>query len=99
VNWSLSTIHNVCQFGCIFPPDACRRGVPCGNVCPFAVGHNTSGDWAAPDAEDRVTRVFTNPLPMQEVEKLGADINNSGVELGMAALAWPRRTSRSSTRC
>jgi hypothetical protein len=57
------------------------------DVCSYAVGHNTSGDWTAPDAEGRVTSVFTNPLPVQEVEKLGADIDEPGVERGMAALA------------
>ncbi len=55
-------------------------------VCSFAVGHNTSGDWAAP-VEGRVTSVFTNPLPAQEVDKLGADIPLAGVERGMEALA------------
>jgi len=57
------------------------------DVYSYAVGHNTSGDWAAPDAERRVTTVFTNPLPQQEVEKLGADIGDAGVERGMKALA------------
>ena len=57
------------------------------DVCSYAVGHNTSGDWAAPDAERRVTSVFTNPLPTQDVEKLGADIDVPGVERGMEALA------------
>jgi hypothetical protein len=57
------------------------------DVCSFAVGHNTSGDWAAPDAEDRVTTVFTNPLPTQEVEKLGADLDVAGVMRGMEDLA------------
>jgi hypothetical protein len=57
------------------------------DVCSYAVGHNTSGDWAPPDAEGRVTTVVTNPLPVQEVEKLGADIDVAGVERGMAALA------------
>jgi hypothetical protein len=57
------------------------------DVCSYAVGHNTSGDWAAPDAEGRVTTVFTNPLPCQEVEKLGADIDIPGVERDMKALA------------
>ena len=56
------------------------------DVCSFAVGHNTSGDWAAP-AEGRVASVFTNPLPAQQVEKLGADIPLAGVERGMEALA------------
>jgi hypothetical protein len=57
------------------------------DVCSYAVGHNTSGDWAPPDAEGRVTSVFTNPLPAQDVEKLGADIDVPGVERGMEALA------------
>ena len=57
------------------------------DVCSFAVGHNTSGDWVAPGTGDRVTSVFTNPLPAQEVEKLGADIPLAGVERGMEALA------------
>ena len=56
-------------------------------VSSYAVGHNTSGDWAPPDAEGRVTRVFTNPIPIQEVEKLGADLDVAGVERGMGALA------------
>ena len=34
-----------------------------------------------------MTSVFTNPLPAQEVEKLGADIDVAGVERGMEALA------------
>jgi hypothetical protein len=57
------------------------------DVFSYAVGHNTSGDWTAPDAEGQVTRVFTNPLPAQDVEKLGADIPLAGVECGMEPLA------------
>jgi hypothetical protein len=57
------------------------------DVCSFAVGHNTSGDWADADTDGRVTTVFTNPLPCQEVDKLGADIEVPGVERGMEALA------------
>ncbi|CCE08072.1 conserved hypothetical protein [Bradyrhizobium sp. STM 3843] len=57
------------------------------DVCSYAVGHNTSGDWSAPDGDGRVTTVFTNPLPVQEVERLGADIDLAGVERSMAALA------------
>jgi hypothetical protein len=34
-----------------------------------------------------VTTVFTNPLPAQDVETLGADIDVPGVERGMGALA------------
>lgn len=57
------------------------------DVCSYAAGHNASGDWAEPGAEGRVMTVFTNPLPAQEVEKLGADIDLPGVERAMAALA------------
>ena len=34
-----------------------------------------------------MTSVFTDPLPAQDVEKLGADIDVPGVERGMDALA------------
>jgi hypothetical protein len=57
------------------------------DVCSYAVGHNTSGDWVAADEDGKVTAVFTNPLPQQEVEKLGADIEEPGVVRGMEALA------------
>lgn len=56
------------------------------DVFSYAVGHNTSADWGTPDKEGRVTTVFTNPIPCQEVEKLGADIDVQGVERGMEAL-------------
>ena len=62
------------------------------DVFSYAVGHNTSGDWAAPDAAGRVTSVFTNPLPAQDVEKLEADIPLAGVERGMEALADAARS-------
>jgi hypothetical protein len=55
-------------------------------VCSCAVGHNTSGDRTI-DAERRVTTVFANPLPAQDVEKLGADVDEPGVERDMAKLA------------
>lgn len=57
------------------------------DVCSYAVGHNTSGDWLSADPKGRVTTVFTNPVPCQEVEKLGADIDVPGVERIMEALA------------
>ncbi|WP_156941496.1 DISARM system helicase DrmA [Mesorhizobium sp. WSM2561] len=57
------------------------------DVCSYAVGHNTSGDWAKADPEGQVTTVFTNPVPCQEVEKLGADMDAPGVERVMEALA------------
>lgn len=55
------------------------------DVYSFAVGHNTSADWCAPN-DGRVTVVFTNPIPVQEVEKLGADISVPGVERSMEEL-------------
>lgn len=57
------------------------------DVCSYAVGHNTSGDWADPNTGGRVTCVFTNPIPTQEVEKLGADIDIPNVERSMEKLA------------
>jgi len=64
------------------------------DVRSYAVGHNTSGDWGERDEEGRVTCVFTNPLPAQTVEKLGADIDVSGVERGMEALEEAAKAAR-----
>jgi hypothetical protein len=63
------------------------------DVCSYAVGHNSSGDWAEPDGEGRVTTVFTNPLPCQEVEKLDPDIDQTGVWRDMNALAKASETA------
>ncbi len=57
------------------------------DVASYATGHNSSGDWGAPNGDGRVTTVFTNPTPCQDVEKLGADIDLAGVELKMEVLA------------
>lgn len=56
------------------------------DVASYATGHNSSADWAAADGERRVNTVFTNPMPCQDVEKLGADIELPGVTRGMNAL-------------
>lgn len=56
------------------------------DVCSYAVGHNTSGDWHAADEDGHVKCVFTNPIPCQSVEKLTADLDKGGVERGMEAL-------------
>ena len=56
------------------------------DVASYAIGHNSSGDWATADREGGVTTVFTNPMPSQDVEKLGADIELPGVLRGMEAL-------------
>ena len=63
------------------------------DVCSYAVGHNTSGDWAEAEDEGRVTKVFTNPVPCQQVERLSADVDVVGVERGMAALAVASATA------
>ncbi|MBZ9916581.1 MULTISPECIES: DISARM system helicase DrmA [unclassified Mesorhizobium] len=55
------------------------------DVVSYAIGHNSSGDWSA-QGDHRVTNVFTNPIPSQDVEKLGADIDLPGVTRGMEAL-------------
>ncbi len=57
------------------------------DVASYATGHNSSGDWNAPNEGGLVTTVFTNPIPCQDVEKLGADIDLPGVERKMEALA------------
>lgn len=57
------------------------------DVASYATGHNSSGDWEVPDGEQLVTTVFTNPIPCQDIEKLGADIDLTGVERKMEALA------------
>ncbi len=57
------------------------------DVASYATGHNSSGDWEAQNDDQRVTTVFTNPIPCQDVEKLGADIDLTGVERKMEALA------------
>jgi hypothetical protein len=56
-------------------------------VASYATGHNSSGDWNAPDGDSRVTIVFTTSVPCQDVEKLGADIALPGVMRGMEDLA------------
>ena len=56
------------------------------DVCSFAVGHNTSADWCVLDERGRIVTVFTNPIPVQEVEKLGADIPVPAVERSMDEL-------------
>ncbi len=67
-------------------PDERLADLHYGDVCSFAVGHNTSADWCTPDENGRIVTVFTNPIPCQEVEKLGADIDVPGVERGMEKL-------------
>jgi hypothetical protein len=57
------------------------------DLCEYAVGRNTSGSWEGIDGESRpVTRVWTNPVPQQEVEKV-APCTIGGVEFRMEDLA------------
>jgi hypothetical protein len=60
------------------------------DLCEYAVGRNTSGSWEEPtDSEGRglpVTRVWTNPMPQQGVEKV-APCKIGGVEFRMEELA------------
>lgn len=60
------------------------------DVCEFAVGRNTSGGWEERFVENGerlpVTRVWTDPMPTQEVEKV-APREIPGVEFDMEALA------------
>jgi hypothetical protein len=53
----------------------------------YAVGRNTSAGWEAPDAEGRVQRAWTDPLPTAEVERIAPNEAIAGVEFGMEALA------------
>jgi len=65
------------------------------DVCSYATGHNSSGDWDAANSERRVTTVFTNPIPCQDVEKLGADIDLAGVKRKMDDLAKAAKSAES----
>ncbi|WP_413993785.1 DISARM system helicase DrmA [Labrys okinawensis] len=57
------------------------------DVVSYATGHNSSSDWDTTNGDRRVTTVFTNSIPCQDVEKLGADIDLASVERKMEALA------------
>lgn len=51
----------------------------------YASGHNVSASWDEDGAVCR--RVWTEPLPSEEVKGVTADLTRPGVELGMEALA------------
>jgi hypothetical protein len=60
------------------------------DICEWAVGQNTAAGWDAPDPpEGAVTRVWTDPLPCAEVERVG---QNEDTELASDSI-WgsPRR--------
>ncbi len=71
-------------------PDLRLGDVHYRDVCEYAVGRNTSGGWQERLGEHGetlpVTQVWTDPMPMQEVEKV-APSNIPDVEFGMEALA------------
>jgi hypothetical protein len=64
------------------------------DVCDYAVGRNISGGWEEgfDEAGKRllVTRVWTDPMPQQEVEKV-APTKIKNIALGMEALATAAR--------
>jgi hypothetical protein len=62
------------------------------DVAEYAVGRNVGADWAAPDAEDRVTHVWTDPLPRAEVHRVAPNTEIASAEFGMAALAEAARS-------
>jgi hypothetical protein len=61
------------------------------DVCEWAVGRNAAAGWnAGEDQARRVTRVWTDPLPQAEVERVAPNEDNelkSRVTFGMEALA------------
>ena len=61
------------------------------DVCEYAVGRNSAAAWSADeDAAGRVTRVWTDPLPEAEVERVAANEDEdlkSRVVFGMEQLA------------
>jgi hypothetical protein len=61
------------------------------DVCEYAVGRNSAAAWSAEeDAAGRVTRVWTDPLPQAEVERIAANEDEalkSRVVFGMETLA------------
>jgi len=60
------------------------------DVCEYAVGRNSSGGWDERFDENGqrlpVTRVWTDPMPTQEVEKVAPNTDIKGVEFEMEAL-------------
>jgi hypothetical protein len=61
------------------------------DVCEYAVGRNSAAAWSAEEeAAGRVTRVWTDPLPQAEVERIAANEDaalKSRVVFGMETLA------------
>lgn len=61
------------------------------DVCEYAVGRNTSGDWDEQLGKNGrplpVTKVWSDFLPAQEVERVAPNEDIAGVEFGMEGLA------------
>jgi hypothetical protein len=72
------------------------------DVCEYAVGRNSAAAWSADEeAAGRVTRVWTDPLPQAEVERVAANEDEnlkSRVVFGMEALAERAGLSGTSLR-
>ncbi len=70
------------------------------DVCEWAVGRNAAAGWdALEDQAGRVTRVWTDPLPQAEVERVAPNEDDelkSRVTFGMEALAERAATRRRS---
>ncbi len=56
------------------------------DIAEYAVGRNVSGAWRA-DADGVVRRVWTDPLPVAEVERVAPNDTIEGVVFGMEDLA------------
>jgi hypothetical protein len=52
----------------------------------YAVGRNAAASWTT-DADGKVRRVWTDHLPLAEVERVAPNLDIPGVEFGMEALA------------
>ncbi|MGO9327298.1 MAG: DISARM system helicase DrmA, partial [Steroidobacteraceae bacterium] len=60
------------------------------DVCEWAVGRNAAAAWHSEEEHTRVTRVWTDPLPQAEVERVAPNEDvelKSRVAFGMEALA------------
>lgn len=74
-------------------PDVRLADLQYRDVCEYAVGRNASGAWVE-DADGRVRRAWTSPMPTAEVERVAprdadlcADTSGRAPEFGMETLA------------
>jgi hypothetical protein len=72
------------------------------DVCEYSVGRNSAAAWpAAEEQGGKVTRVWTDPLPCAEVERVAPnedEVLTSEVEFGMERLAELARTGGEALR-